>query len=330
MVNRLLLRSSARFFTRHPWQLWLTLLSIALGTAVMIAVDLANMTANKSFRHSVSVLSGPMTHEIAAREGEIPEDFYTRLRVQWGLRASTPQVTATVNVAGLQYTLLGLDPLANVFQPQTGFDIPADKLPRLLTEPNSVLIPSGLADKEDIKAGGRLVVTLNQIQKEVTVLAIVDVKDDVRLANLIVTDIATAQNLLGKPGMLSRIQLQLDEPQVAALQTRLPPNLKLNSYQAQQQSFSQMTEAFRINLTAMSLLAMLVGAFLVYNTMTFSVLQRRQAFAIHRMVGTTGAQLFRHMLPGGHHPGVGGKCPGRTIGYRVGTGLAGSGFTNNF
>ena len=46
MVNNLLLRSSWRFFTRHPWQLWLTLLSIALGTAVMVAVDLANMTAN--------------------------------------------------------------------------------------------------------------------------------------------------------------------------------------------------------------------------------------------------------------------------------------------
>lgn len=90
MVNRLQLRSSVRFFTRHPWQLWLTLLSIALGTAVMIAVDLANMTANQSFRQSVAVLSGPMTHEITAREGDIPEDFYTRLRVQWGLRASSP------------------------------------------------------------------------------------------------------------------------------------------------------------------------------------------------------------------------------------------------
>ena len=78
MVNRLLLRSSWRFFTRHPWQLWLTLLSIALGTAVMIAVDLANMTANQSFRQSVTVLSGPMSHEITAREGDIPDEFYTR------------------------------------------------------------------------------------------------------------------------------------------------------------------------------------------------------------------------------------------------------------
>ncbi len=321
MVNRLLLWSSMRFFTRHPWQLWLTLLSIALGTAVMIAVDLANMTANKSFRYSVSVLAGPMTHEIIAREGDIPEKFYTRLRVQWGLRASSPQVMATVSVAGMQYTLLGLDPFARLFQPHVGIDIPADTLPRLLTQPDSVLISSSLADKHNIKVGDRLLVIHSQQQRQVTVLAIVDVRGDVRLADLILTDIATAQDLLGKPGVLSRIQLQLDETQVTALQAHLPPGFKLESYDTQQQSFSQMTEAFRINLTAMSLLAMLVGAFLVYNTMTFSVLQRRQAFAINRMVGVTGAQLFRHMLLEATILGLIGSVLGVLLGILLGQGL---------
>ena len=321
MVNRLQLRSSWRFFTRHPWQLWLTLLSIALGTAVMVAVDLANMTANQSFRHSVTVLSGPMTHEITARQGEIPESFYTQLRVQWGLRDSSPQVTATVNVAGLQYTLLGLDPFAVLFQPQAGFDIPADTLPRLLTQPDSVLIPSSLAERENIKAGDRLAMTLNRTPRELTVLAIIDVKDDARLTNLIVTDIATAQSLLGKSGVLSRIQLRLNEAQVTELQARMPASFELNSYQTQQQSFSQMTEAFRINLTAMSLLAMLVGAFLVYNTMTFSVLQRRQAFAINRMVGTTAMQLFRHLLLEATILGLVGSALGVLLGLVLGQGL---------
>lgn len=262
-----------------------------------------------------------MTHEITASQGEIPESFYTRLRVQWGLRDSSPQVTATVSAAGLQYTLLGLDPFAVSLRPQAGFDFPADTLPRLLTQPDSVLIPSGLADRKKIKAGDRLAVTLNQTQRELTVLAIVVVKDDARLSNLIVTDIATAQSLQGKPGVLSRIQLMLDEAQVTALQARLPASLKLNSYQAQQQGFSQMTEAFRLNLTAMSFLAMLVGVFLVYNTMTFSVLQRRQAFAINRMVGTTGAQLFRHMLLEATILGLVGSALGALSGIVLGQGL---------
>ena len=321
MVNRLLLRSSWRFFTHHPWQLWLTLLSIALGTAVMVAVDLANMTARQSFRQSVTVLSGPMTHEIIAREGNIPEEFYTRLRIDWKLRASSPQLIAPVNVAGLPYTLVGLDPFAMLFQPQAGLNIPADTLPRLLTEPNSALISSDLAARENIKVGDRLLVTLKQAQRTLTILAILDIKQDARLAELIVTDIATAQSLLDKPGVLSRIQLQLNDSQVAQLQKRLPPGFKLNSYLSQQQSFSQMTEAFRINLTAMSLLAMLVGAFLVYNTMTFSVLQRRKTFAVNRMVGLTGAQLFRHLLLEAMLLGLTGSILGILLGVMLGQGL---------
>ena len=321
MVSRMLFRSSWRFFTRHPWQLWLTLLSIALGTAVMIAVDLANMTANQSFRHSVAVLSGPMTHEISASQGEIPEGIYTQIRVQWGLRDSVPQVEGAVSIADFQYTLLGVDPLAYLAQPQVSFDFPTDTIPRLLTEPNSAVISSALAKRLNLKAGESLSVTINNQQKKLTILAVVDSQDDARLTDLVVTDIASAQSLLGKSGYLTRIQLVLDDVQATVLKERLPVKLKLVSYQGQQQSFSQMTEAFRINLTAMSLLAVLVGAFLVYNTMTFSVLQRRQTFAINRMIGTTGRQLFQHMLLEAIILGLVGSVLGVLLGILLGQGL---------
>jgi len=56
------------------------------------------------------------------------------------------------------------------------------------------------------------------------------------------------------------------------------------------------TEAFRINLTAMSLLALLVGAFIIYNTMTFAVLQRRELFGHLRVLGVTRRELFTLIL----------------------------------
>ena len=49
-----------------------------------------------------------------------------------------------------------------------------------------------------------------------------------------------------------------------------------------------MTRAFRLNLQALSLLGLLCGAFLIYNTMTFAVVQRRQLMATLRALGTTG------------------------------------------
>ena len=62
MVNRSLALASLRFFRLHPWQFGLTLLSIALGAAVMIAVDLANNSARESFSQSVKTVSGEVTH----------------------------------------------------------------------------------------------------------------------------------------------------------------------------------------------------------------------------------------------------------------------------
>jgi putative ABC transport system permease protein len=279
MSNTLLARASWRFFTRHPWQLWLTLLSIALGTAVIIAVDLANQSAGQSFRASVNVLSGAMTHEITAVRGTVPDDFYRQLRVEWGYREAAPVVETTLVRDGVQYTLLGIDPFAAPLQQAAGADIAAAEARRLLTEPG----------------------------------AMIEVRDGV-----LVADIATVQG--AKPG-LTKIQLKLSDAQAAALQARLPPTLKLESFASRQQVFTQMTQAFSTNLLAMSLLAMLVGAFLVYNTMTFSVLQRRQAFAIGRMVGVTGGQLFRHLLLEALVLGVVGSVLGVLLGVLLGQGL---------
>jgi len=279
MSNTLLARASWRFFTRHPWQLWLTLLSIALGTAVIIAVDLANQSAGQSFRASVNALSGTMTHEITAVRGNVPDDFYRQLRVEWGYLESAPVVEVALEQDGLQATLLGIDPFAAPLQQATGGEIDADEVRRLLTEPNARV----------------------QVSEA-----------------LWVADIATVQG--DKPG-LTRIQLKLTAAQAAELQARLPPALKLESFASRQQVFTQMTQAFSTNLLAMSLLAMLVGAFLVYNTMTFSVLQRRQAFAIGRMVGVTGGQLFRHLLLEALVLGVVGSVLGVLLGVLLGQGL---------
>jgi putative ABC transport system permease protein len=305
-MRYLLARSSWRFFTRHPWQLWLTLLSIALGTAVMIAVDLANHSAAQSFQRSVNALSSPMTHEITAMRGRIPDGFYQKLRIQWGYRFSQPQVEVAVTANGLHYTVLGIDPLA-VSLPENGMaSLDSAQVTQLLTDEHAVIAAqqSGLKMGQDLISG----------EQHFKVVALVDLPRN----DLVLTDIATAQ---GKSTGLSQIQLKLSETEAAQLQTLLTPDLKLESFAQQQNVFGQMTQAFSTNLLAMSLLAMLVGAFLVYNTMTFSVLQRRSSFAIARMVGVTAGQLFRHLLLEAFILGSIGSLFGVLLGVLLGQGL---------
>jgi putative ABC transport system permease protein len=61
-------------------------------------------------------------------------------------------------------------------------------------------------------------------------------------------------------------------------------------------ALAQLTRAFDLNLTALSLLGLLVGAFLIYNTMSFSVVQRRRSLAILRTLGVTRGQIGRNLL----------------------------------
>jgi len=332
MVNAFipsLLHASWRFFSRHPWQLFLTLLSISLGTAVMVAVDLANHSASASFAQSVDTVAGRMTHHLHAVEKNqgIDEAFYTQLRVQQGYRNSAPIVEGEFSLQGEQFTLLGIDAFAeplfqsNLHANQPNNTVSAIDFSQLLMRPNSVVMSLGVAKRFGLALGDTLNVT---IKGRYHTLLLQDVYADEKNAALeavFLTDIATAQELLHKVGRLDRIELLLEDQQVDALRASLPKEIRLAANQASANALEQMTTAFRTNLTAMSLLAMLVGAFLVYNTMTFSVLQRRQQFAVERMLGVTGKQLFLHVLIEALVLGIIGGIIGVLLGVVLGQGL---------
>jgi putative ABC transport system permease protein len=259
-----------------------------------------------------------MTHEITALHGTIPTTFYTQLRNNWGFKQASPQIQVPITLQGLHYELLGLDPFAVPLNQVTNVALPTEVLSKLLTQANSVILSQSLAQRLNITAGQRLNVQIQQ--RPISLNVLVSVPMQANTENMLFADIATAESLAGSKG-LTRIQLQLTEAQAQQLQAVLPSDLKLEAFAQRQAVFGQMTQAFSANLLAMSLLAMLVGAFLVYNTMTFSVLQRRSSFAIARMVGVTGAQLFRHLLLEALALGLVGSLGGVLLGVLLGQGL---------
>ncbi|MET0591980.1 MAG: ABC transporter permease, partial [Polyangiaceae bacterium] len=117
------------------------------------------------------------------------------------------------------------------------------------------------------------------------------------LDDLLVTDVSTAQEILGQRGRLSRIDLILpDDAQGAALRqkvvTACAQRCEVTSAESRSLATAQMTRAFHLNLSALSLLALVVGMFLIYNTVTFSVVQRRALLGTLRAVGVTRGEVF--------------------------------------
>ena len=63
-MNSMLWRASYRFLLHHPWQLGLAILGIALGVAIIVAVDLARASAKAAFERSTEAVVGKATHRI--------------------------------------------------------------------------------------------------------------------------------------------------------------------------------------------------------------------------------------------------------------------------
>ncbi len=113
-MNRTLTNVGWRYLARRPWQTALMVLGIALGVAVMVAIDLANSAASRAFDLSTDAIAGRATHQIVGGPAGLDETLYARLRAA-GVRDAAPVVSDYVTSPQLgdrPLQLLGVDPFA--------------------------------------------------------------------------------------------------------------------------------------------------------------------------------------------------------------------------
>jgi len=319
-LTPLIWRALLRHPLRHPWQLGLAILGIALGVAVVLAVDLANASARQSFALAMDRVTGQATHRIVGGARGVPETAYAALRLERGLRQAGPVLTGYLPRAdhkGQLLQILGVDPFAEgpFREPAADLTGGAFDLTALLLEPNAALLPAALGEQVTLRRGEQRF-TLNRA----------GVLDAPELDGLIVTDLATAQTLLGRPGMLGHIDLILPEgPAGERLATELrdwlPAGLRLEIPAERNQATADLSAAFSLNLTAMSLLALVVGMFLIYNAITFSVVQRRALLGMLRALGVSRRELFVGVLGEALLLGLAGTALGVLLGVWLGSGL---------
>jgi len=335
-MNSILNRASRNFLWQHPWQLVLAIVGIALGVAVVIAIDLAMESSLKSFNQAGKAFSGSATHRIIASDGGLDERLYTRLRVEQGITHLSPVLSGSVKLAQPQdevFSLIGIDPfieksLHSGWQNEQKEKFPRELLNRLMTEPNTVLLSDKTAQRLHLQVNSPLNVITERGPQQLTIIGLLpgnDAISDQVLARLLITDIATAQDVLGAYGGLSSIEVMIDkdapEAALSAIQKVLPGYALLVSIDSQADSMREMTDAFSINLKALGLLSLLVGMFLIYNTMTFLVMQRRRLIGTLRLLGVTRRQVFKLIIGEAFLLAIVGTIVGIALGIVLGQGL---------
>jgi putative ABC transport system permease protein len=331
-VSPVILRLARRYISRRVLQSLLFVIGVALGVAMVIAIDIANGSASRAFALSSESVTGKATHQIIGGPAGLPTALYTKLRLDLGLELSAPvveQYVRAVNLNDQALRLLGVDPFAEppfrsyLSSAQVvGANLRAsDAINAFIALPNTVLMSQTLADRFGIKAGDTLDLQTGDKQSVVRVVGLLQPSDNVSaqaLDNLLLADISTAQEITGAQG-ISHIDLILPPGyDTKALEAMLPAGTKLTTPNAQNSALNQMTAAFELNLQALSLLALVVGVFLIYNTVTFSVVQRRPMIGVLRALGATRDQIFTLILGEAALLGVIGTILGLALGVIFG------------
>ena len=281
-------RLMVRPLFREPVRLLLTVLAVALGVAVVLAIDLAGNAAAGSFHSSMETLAGDNDLEIVA-SGGVPEDVLGTLYTQpYSLRLSPRMEDYAVLTETMQtLPLIGIDFIAEgsrfasprgaaageaLGRPEPGMT--GDSIQQL-EQPTSIWVSSSLHKKP----GDRIGLLINDRSFLCTVRGVYP--DANGNESAIVMDIAGSQRALGRFGRVDRVLVKLPpEASVQEWQDRiagiLPAGVQVRPQGTGTEENRKMLTAFRWNLRLLSYIALVVGAFLIFNTISVSVVRRRR------------------------------------------------------
>ncbi len=287
----------------RPVRTAMTILGIALGVAVSVAIRTANVEVLRSFEESVLSVAGQATLQVSGGELGLDERVIAVLRNQPGVRSALPVVQQDTQVAegphhGRPLVVMGLDLLEAADHRNFRLKTEAGEEPTLdpLLEPNALFIGARLAAEWSLSPGSQLDLLVGTSTHRVVVRGVVESSSGVRTAweQLAVMDIAAAQSLFGSVGKLDRIDLVTDparpvEEVAAALTPLLPPPLTIQRPAHRNEQVERMVRAFQLNLATLSGVGLLVGLLLVYNTIAYSVVRHRREIGILRALGLSRA-----------------------------------------
>ena len=284
--------SFLREWYRHPIQLVLSIFGIAVGVATIVAIDLANYNASESFQKSNDLLNGLATHRISGDAQGIDQEVFRWLKVDMGVSAAIPVIESKVVISEDNHsvTLLGIDPFSERRIRSLGTDLNLSS-----ASPFTVYISAEIAQRYPDYINNKLTLSFAGEHKNFSVGGVIDLDNNV-LDNILITDIGAAQVFVGMGDNISYIDLRLENHDVERIENNLPIGSYLIDLNARNYAQGEMTRAFKTNLFALGLLALVVGMFLVFNTVSFQMLRRKELFALLRVLGFTHRGLFSLLM----------------------------------
>ena len=317
----LLRRLSWPELRHHPWRNLAALIAVVLGVALAFSVQLINHSALSEFAAAVRSVNGQPDFELRGQRGGFDEALYARVAAHPQVAIASPVVEVDTYAFDEQgqrvpLRLLGIDalvaaPLAPALLPQPDDD--ADRL--AFVDPDVVFLNAPARQRLGAVAKLRL--------QAPTGIAHLSVQGGVAAGGLPlgVMDIAGAQQHFGRLGTLSRIDVRLApgaDRDTVVRELALPDGVRAASPDESVQHVSNVSRAYRVNLTVLALVALFTGAFLVFSILSLSVAKRQPQLALLGVLGLSANERLRLVLAESAVLGL----VGSVLGVALGTALA--------
>ena len=300
-----------REWRAHPWRHAIIVLALAMGVALAWSVHLINASALAEFSAAVRSTQGEPDAVLRSARGVgggVPDELLDRLRgdpvvaqaigvveVDTYARATaapadaaSAAATTSTGSARTAVRVLGVDALtAGVLAPSLVPRLGERDDPMQLLDPQRAFLNAAARQALGVRQGDRIALQAGPQWHEFIV------SGDVAAAGspLAVIDIAAAQDRFDHVGRLSRIDLRLAAgASVSALSVPLPPGARWQRADDGEQRVSNLSRAYRVNLTVLALVALLVGAFMAYSVVALAVAQRTPSLALLGVLGMTAAE----------------------------------------
>jgi putative ABC transport system permease protein len=318
---RIFFRLFIRPLWREPLRTALTIFAVALGVAVVLAIDMAGDAATGSFLSSVQTLAGKADFKITevggvdagvvGRLARLPYPIEVEPRIEdYGWDAKAQELVPIV----------GIDMVAEA---SSGTHLAPD-LDRVGTR-KCAWVSRSLAQKP----GDKVELQINDRTAEFDVCGIIRARSKAR-GDAVVMDIGLAAQEFGRSDKVDAVLVTVPHSDSKTmtqweniLKRAVPRGILVQRYGAQARENHRMLEAFRWNLRVLSYIALIVGAFLIYNNLSVSVVRRRAEIGVMRALGGSSGFIRAAFLGEAVLYGFAGSLAGMALGRLLAAGTVG-------